>query len=293
MNSERIKNRIGIAAYELGKSPVVHFADQLAMANELAEGVQSPNDFEILHHHLYNHSHPHMRRLGSLALLNLPYSLYQQAAKWAEKDLQDEFKWVQYDAVRFFYVNATLDEQIVQRIGEMQTQDSDLLKAIQQVQNASREIKNSYQATLTARSHFNLQFSIPENWVVKESNETTVVYSSPDFESLQLSKNKCLSTLKVQFIPGLTPEEIKEMIELNMELMEDTNEVLAGYETGKKDRRILFTRKPAANFPDFIIREFIDCGSALAVVSVLSPLAHIEFALSRNTSTLNSFTFCP
>jgi hypothetical protein len=289
MNSEIIKNSIEIAADELSQDTVVNFADQLTMANELAGLVQSPDDFETLQYQLFNHSNQHMRRIGSLALLNLPYAFYSMAADWAEKNLQDAFKWVQYDAVRFFYINASLDDRIIRCIGEMQTQDSDLLKVVNLVQTASIEIKSSYRTALSARVHTNIKFSIPENWVGIEKNNTTVLYTSPEFDCLKLSKNKCLSTLQIQVIPGLTREEIKEMIELNMELARDLNNELVGYETGKKDTRLVFTHNPPEDFPNFTVREFIDCGSGLAVVSVTSPLAHIEFALPRNLSILNSF----
>lgn len=47
-------------------------------------------------------------------------------------------------------------------------------------------------------------------------------------------------------------------------------------------------RKPD-NFPLFMVREFIYNTSKLVIATVTAPLAHIDFALSRNLSILDSF----
>lgn len=291
MNSEQIRNSIEIAVDEFSTA-VINFADQLATANDLAALVESPEDFETLHHYLFNHASQHMRRIGSLALLNLPYRFYPQAANWAERNLQDEFKWVKYDAVRFFYVNASLDERILNLIEKIPAPDSDLLKVINLMQTATQEIKDSYQAALAEWEYGKVKLSIPVDWVEISKSDKAVLYATPDLESCRQTKIKYLSTLQIQVIPNLKPEEIKDMIDLNMELARDLNNELHGYETGKKDTRVIYTNDPPEDYPVFLIREFIHNESTLAVVTVTAPLAHIEFALARNLSILDSIEVC-
>jgi hypothetical protein len=76
-----------------------------------------------------------------------------------------------------------------------------------------------------------------------------------------------------------------------MELAKDLNKVLDDYEIGKKNTRVIYTSDPPEDYPDFMIREFLHNGSALAIVTVTAPLAHLEFALARNIAMLNSFEF--
>ncbi|MBB2494843.1 hypothetical protein [Aquipseudomonas ullengensis] len=285
--------RLQVELYEQELSDgdgLVDFASQLALGERFATLVDDPQAFAVIAE-LMAHAHPHMRRLGSLTLHALPYRWYSLAAPLAEQHLQDGFTWVEYDCVRFFLNNGSLDERIIQLLEAKRasTTKDDVAKIAEKAVAGLRELQAGYREPLVPRESEGLRFSIPASWSLIAQAQGIQVFASPELSSRKLTPRHCRSALKIQAVPNLGQAQIDDMISGNLQLCRTEQVIDLPALRDHADSRALFYRESEV-FPELNLREFRGHGSTLLVNNVMSPLSHLDVASARNLAILDSIT---
>lgn len=282
-----------IAAYELetGDGSLVDFAHQLATARLLGQCCKTETDLTHIHT-LMDHSLPHMRRVGSLALCFLPYCWYKKTVPLVQHNLNDPFKWIRYDSIRFFFFHGCLDDDVFELLQQQKniTNDTDITKAINTALAALTELRSNYASPFKTVQIDDFLIDIPENWM-PEKDKHIHVFNSPILTSLHLNEEKFISSLRLWFAHDLTADDVKEMPIFNMEAkIEDANIILSPTYANTGGYRATYHPTSAHRFiPEFTTTEYRAWGeSSLLVANLMSPLVHQRWVQERNMKILDS-----
>ncbi len=288
-------------ASELELNQNVNFANQLSNAKRIASLVNDAEDVELIASNLVCHAEPHVRRMCSLAFYSFHFRWVEQVKPWIWKYYEREpFHWVRYDLIRFFYVNALLDqetfhflERIKFRIEEDQVEKMRLLTL-----SALSEIAKNYSdRNFKSVEALGLGFKVPVDWLATQGEESIIMFESSVLESMKLAPHKYISSLKVQIVKNLPPGEAETMSQLNLMMLEDLQvtflekqDIESSADGCRKLRVIFYENLNYDVYPMVAFRQHMIYSSQFVVVILRVPLAHFHESTNRNLEILDSFS---
>lgn len=280
---------------EHSRGGVVDFQTQLLEAQNLAQQIEDEDDLHLIELRTAAHTNMHVRRLTALAMQNCRYRLVEKALPLVIRQLKDPFRWVRYDAVRFFSTFTPLEPRGVQGLEELneQEQDSDVKKALTKTFQLLQECDAAYRSRdFKTFEMAGARFQAPPAWTLKRQTDEVVFLEAPSFEYSKLSKHSFLSYLKIQIIKAKTAVEVSEMSDLNIELLADSATFIEStpIEISERRQRMFFCDQPPypPEYPTVAYRDHLLGNSCLVVGTVRSPMMHFEPAKARNTAILDS-----